>query len=235
MLTDNQKDTLRWLVQQTRAGTLIEEFVVAWRRSDSTKESLFHGYSGSGKPPQVTTGSLEALVSEGLLLRTINEYGDYECTLTGLAAHAVDTDFGAPDTSFIKHLTPLADVTDLDPQIKLRCLPQLGAGAADPKMWDSAIRTAMVILEERLRSVGGITDPSLVGVALVNQVLGQHGTLASKFSVASEQQGYRDLFAGVVGAIRNRYGHHFVDPIPEDGGATIVFINLLLKMLEDLR
>ena len=33
----------------------------------------------------------------------------------------------------------------------------------------------------------------------------------------------------------NRYGHWFIDPDPEDGGAIIVFVNLLLKMLEDLR
>ena len=34
---------------------------------------------------------------------------------------------------------------------------------------------------------------------------------------------------------RNEYGHRFVDPSPEDGGAIITFINLLLEMLEDLR
>jgi len=27
----------------------------------------------------------------------------------------------------------------------------------------------------------------------------------------------------------------FVDPSPEDGGAFVMFVNLLLKMLEDLR
>jgi hypothetical protein len=43
------------------------------------------------------------------------------------------------------------------------------------------------------------------------------------------------LYAGVVGAFRNRYAHRLIDPLPEDGGAFIVFVNLLLKMLEDLR
>jgi len=114
-------------------------------------------------------------------------------------------------------------------------LPILGAGSADPTLWDSAIRTAGVILEERLRDVGGINDPNRIGRDLVIDVFGQSGSLAQKFSVPGERSGYRDLFAGIVGAFRNRYSHRFVDPSPEDGGAFIVFINLMLKMLEDLR
>jgi hypothetical protein len=53
--------------------------------------------------------------------------------------------------------------------------------------------------------------------------------------VDSERQGYRDLYSGIVGAIRNPFGHRLIDPGPQDAGATLVFINLLLKMLEDLR
>jgi len=92
-----------------------------------------------------------------------------------------------------------------------------------------------VILEERLRDVGGVSDPGRVGRELVNDLFGQSGTLAAKFSNDSERQGYRDLYAGVVGAFRNPYAHRLVDPIPEDGGAFVVFVNLLLKKLEDLR
>jgi len=132
-------------------------------------------------------------------------------------------------------LSLTADVTNLDNEIRARCLPILDAGNANPKLWDSIVRTATVVLEERLRDIGGITDPSRVGQGLVNDVFGQHGTLAERFTVDSERQGYRDLYAGVVGAFRNPYGHRFVDPAPEDGGAFLVFVNLLLKMLEDLR
>ncbi|MEQ8961337.1 MAG: TIGR02391 family protein [Coleofasciculus sp. C2-GNP5-27] len=41
--------------------------------------------------------------------------------------------------------------------------------------------------------------------------------------------------AGIVGAFRNPSAHRLVDPTPEEGGAFIVFVNLLLKKLEDLR
>jgi len=153
------------------------------------------------------------------------------CTLTGKAYEAVDSDFAAPDTSFVRHLAPLADLTNLDGEIKTRCLPILGAGSADPKLWDSAVRTAAVILEERLRDIGGITDPSRVGQNLVNDVFGNNGTLAYKFPLDAERQGYRDIYAGVVGTFRNRYAHRLIDPTPEDGGAAIVFVNLLSSYL----
>jgi hypothetical protein len=59
--------------------------------------------------------------------------------------------------------------------------------------------------------------------------------LADRFANESDQQGYRELYAGIVGVFRNSYAHRLVDPTPEDGGAFIVFVNLLLKRLEDLR
>jgi Protein of unknown function (Hypoth_ymh) len=143
--------------------------------------------------------------------------------------------FSAPDTSFVRHVTPLADLTNFDDTLKRRCLPMLGAGGADPTLWDSAVRTAGVVLEDRLRDVGKILDPNIVGRDLVNRIFGQSGTLANKFTSSAERDGYRDLFAGVVGVIRNPSAHRLIDPTPEDGGATLVFVNLLLKKLELLR
>jgi hypothetical protein len=248
-LTDDQKELARWLVQQVREENLPEEFHVVWMPNGG-EISRFEG-----DQPTITKGTLDALAANDLLAcapnyktettqsgskvrpkitsreREINR----RCTLTGKIYEAVDSDFAAPDTSFVTHLTPLADITSLDNEIKTRCLPILGAGSADPRLWDSAIRTAGVILEDRLRDVGGIADHNRTGQNLVNGVFGQQGTLAGKFTVDSERQGYRDLYAGVVGAFRNPYGHRFVDPAPEDGGAFLVFVNLLLKMLDDLR
>ena len=82
---------------------------------------------------------------------------------------------------------------------------------------------------------GGITDPQVIGRDLVGQVFGKQGTLAAKFANAAERESHRDLYAGVVGAFRNPSAHRLVDPTPHEGGAFIVFVNLLLKKLEDLR
>jgi hypothetical protein len=245
-LTDSQKDLLRWLVQQVRDGNLAEEFVIIWLTDDQSQISGFKG-ERNAKIPNLTKGALDALAAAELILCNISyetktsSSGAREvernrrCTLLGKAYEAVDSNFSAPDTSFVKHLTPLADVTNLDNELKLRCLPILGAGGADPRLWDSVVRTAGVILEERLHDVGKIADPSRVGRDLVNDVFGKTGTLAAKFSIDAERQGYRDLYAGVVGVFRNPSAHRLIDPTPEDGGAFVVFVNLLLKMLEDLR
>ncbi len=108
----------------------------------------------------------------------------------------------------------LADVTNLDQELKQRCLPILGAGAADPKLWDAAVRVAGVILEERLRDVGGIIDPTRVGRDLVNDVFGNTGTLSAKIPVSSERQGYRELYAGIFGTFRNPNAHRLTAPSP---------------------
>jgi hypothetical protein len=249
-LTESQKSVIRWMVQENRAERLPDEFGVVWMSSGS----LITTYLG-GDQPELTRGSLDALAASDLILCSVSyrtktstrgtrrnpklEEQRFESsrhvTLTAKAFEAVDNDFSAPDTSFVTQLTPLADVTNLDEELKQRVLPILGAGSADPVMWDSAVRVASVILEERLRAVGDISDDGRVGQDLVNAVFGSSGSLADRFSRPSDQQGYRDLYAGVVGVFRNRYAHRLVDPTPEDGGAFIVFVNLLLKMLEDLR
>jgi hypothetical protein len=84
-----------------------------------------------------------------------------------------------------------------------------------------------------LRSIGGVGSES-VGRDLVNKVFGKNGTLAKEFASESEREGYRDLFAGIVGAFRNPSGHRLVDPNPHEGGAYILFVNLLLSHLERL-
>lgn len=248
-LTDQQKALARWLVQKNREGKLNEDFNIFWFNDPTgpmEPQAGFTDFQGADEELSeinITQGALDALASDELIRCNINykvttsgqREIDRRCTLTAKAYDAVDTDFSAPDTSFLTHLTPLADVSGFDAQLKQRCLPILGAGSADPTMWDSAARTAGVILEERLREVGSISDPSSIGTALVNKVFAETGTLAPKFAIASERQGYRDLYAGVVGVFRNPSAHRLIDPTPQEGGAFIVLVNLLLSKLEALR
>jgi Protein of unknown function (Hypoth_ymh) len=242
-LTDNQKNLISWIVDTVRNGISLEEFDVHW--VDDEAGYILTGYQGDRENvPIFSRWALDSLAVSELILQDIHNqrienFGEYEsfrrCTLRGLAYVAVDTKFSEPDTSFIIHLTPLADVANLDEELKSRCLPILGAGSADPKLWDSSVRTAGVILEERLRTIGEIGDKTRVDRDLVNDVFGTKGTHSRKFSSDSERQGYRDLYSGVVGAFRNPYSHRLIDPAAEDGGAFIVFVNLLIKMLEDFK
>jgi hypothetical protein len=235
-LTDKQKELVSALVDLVRQKEINETFTVSRDRQGGVwvhKPGKNTGFRFSNTETQ----AFDALARVHLLVVEIVEarFGLLTCTLTGEAYAAVDSNFAAPDTSFVKQLTPLADITNLDASLKSRCLPILGAGAADPALWDSAVRTAGVILEERLREIGQINDNNVIGRELVNKVFGEKGSLATKFVIPGEREGYRDLFAGIVGVFRNPSAHRLIDPTPEEGGATIVFVNLLLKKLEALR
>jgi hypothetical protein len=228
-LSDQQKTLIKFLVEQVRSGALSEEMLVSWSHSGSD----IVDYDGS--PPQFQKGALSVLESNGLINIRPQSAHTWWITLTGAAYEAVDSNFAEVDLSFLKFVTPLADVSGLDDSIKKRCLPILGTDGNDPVLWDSVVRTAGVILEERLRDVGGVSDKTCIGRDLVNSVFGRNGNLVAKFSNDSELQGYRELYAGVVGMFRNPSAHHLIDPAPEEGGAFIVFVNLLLKKLEALR
>lgn len=228
-LTSTQQIILSWLVQQIRDGKLAEDFYILW---ESGGRARLASVEGSVHPSAKFTKPVVKILTDEAFLATSDEH---QYTVTNKSYQAVDANFDAPDTSFLRYLTPFADTTNLDDELKVRCLPLLGIDGAAPLLWDSVVRTAVVILEERLRDVGQIADRNITGGELVNKVFGQNGTLASKFQIASERNGYRDIYAGVVGAFRNRYAHRLMDPKPEDGGEFIIFVNLLLRMLEELR
>ena len=113
-LTENQKNVLRWLVQQVRDGKLSEEFSVFWDYSGSTIPEYKRAIDDT--MPDITEGIISALASSNLLFFTpeLSGFNQREigrrCTLLGKAYEAVDSNFSAPDTSFITQLTPLADV-----------------------------------------------------------------------------------------------------------------------------
>jgi hypothetical protein len=228
-LTPSQKEVLQWLVIQGRNKSIPEEFLIRGGLGGNVKIVNY-----GGRPPQEVMSALRALANAQLVLLTQPDQGVYRVTLLGEAYTAVDSNFDEPDDSFIKHLTPLAHTTHLDSELKKRCLPSLATGS-NPSNWDNACRTAGVILEERLRDVGAIKDTSKIGLGLVNEVFSERGTLAAKVTTPAERQGYRDLYAGFFGVFRNPSAHRLADPTPEEGGAFIVFVDLLLKKLEALR
>jgi len=248
-MTDKQKAVASCLGEKVRNGNLEETFFLIWGSGicKGRDPVLIRG-DGQWELSPIDSGTLDAMQADGLIRTAADDgypfpkgfsgiappYRSVRCTITQKLMEAIESNFAAPDTSFVRHLTPLADVLHLDLELKQRCLPILGAGAADPKLWDSAVRTAGVILEERLRSIGLITDVQVIGRELVNRVFGRSGTLAMKLTHDAERESYRDLYAGVVGAFRNPSAHRLIDPTPHEGGAFIVFVNLLLAHLDKL-
>jgi hypothetical protein len=244
-LTDNQKEICKWLVGESKKGKLPDEFyfdLFTHKNKILVNRQL---PEFTIEQPEITKGTIEVLRKERLLTyKNIRgkPSGYYPQMLIGLLVtlrgqlfKAVESDFGSPDTLFTQYLTPLSDLTYLDKEIIDRCLPTLSVDSANPKNWDTAIRNAVVILEERLRDIGNIPDSNRRGKPLVNYLFGKNGTMINKFKDDSEREGYRDLYAGIVSIFRNAYTHRLIDPSPEDGGEVLGFINLLLKMLENLR
>jgi hypothetical protein len=245
-LTYGQKKLAEWLVSNVKNENLNEDFFIHWKYTGLRAEvGWISSYKGLQKDLRtITQHSIKVLAENKLLIYKVksphdptsfSKYEVWDCALIPDIYNALDNNFICTDTSFSDYLTPLTDPSSFDNELADRCFPILATGGSDPTLWDSAVRTAGVILEERLRDVGNISDPNQTGQSLVSKVFGNNGTLASKFSVPSEQSGYRDLYAGIVGAFRNPSAHRLVDPSPEEGGAFIVFVNLLLKKLEDLR
>jgi hypothetical protein len=148
---------------------------------------------------------------------------------------ATGSDLGDPDLSAIPHLIPLTEVKHLDPELWERCRFSLSSGGDDPKAWDKAVRTATVVLEERLRKLGKTEaiNPDATGEGIVNMVFGKNSVLSGKLD-DRQREAYRNLYAGMMSVFRNRYAHRIVDPSPEVGGAIIAFIDLLLKTLDDI-
>lgn len=228
-LTEAQKNFVRWLVEQVRAGMLDEEIYFT-----STNDGVsIDDYQGN--TPEVRTTTVDALHSSGCLSCDRSHQYQYKCALTSKAYEAVDSNFGASSLSAIPHLFPPTEVEHLDPELWERCLFSPSAGGDDPKAWDKAVRTAMVVLEERLRKLGRIEaiNPGATGEGIVNLIFGKNSVLAGKLD-EKQLKAYRDLYAGMMAIFRNPYAHRFIDPSPEVGGAIIAFIDVLLKRLDDI-
>jgi hypothetical protein len=149
---------------------------------------------------------------------------------------ATGSNLSEPNLSAIPHLIPLTEVKHLDPELWERCRFSLSSGGDDPKAWDKAVRTATVVLEERLRKLGKteFINPDATGEGIVNIIFaGKNPVLAGKLD-EKQLKAYRDLYGGIMAVFRNPYAHRFIDPSPEVGGAIIAFIDLLLKTLDSM-
>jgi hypothetical protein len=70
----------------------------------------------------------------------------------------------------------------------------LSAGIDDPKAWDKAVRTATVVLEERLRKLGQTENinPDATGEGIVNLIFGKTSVLSGELN-DKQLKAYRDI------------------------------------------
>jgi len=121
----------------------------------------------------------------------------------------------------------IEDQAGLDPELAQRCRQLLHLGA-----FDEAVRSAFVLLEERLRAA---TDKEgMTGVQLVNYAFSPNkGPLTQQMGrTQNEKDGLRELYAGAFRLFRNPTAHGVVDYSAAEGRAIIGLVDLLLRMLK---
>ena len=234
-LTEKQKNLLRWIVEGVRAGYFPAEDNILWGCQVFGGPS-WPNYTGSDSCPEVEFTELAILQDHRYIKWQGIASDEYKGALTQKAYEAVDSNFAEPDRSAIPHLIPLTEVEHLDSELWERVRISLSAGGDNLKAWDTGIRNATVVLEDRMRKLGNIDNinQKATGNGIVNLIFGSNKSVQKDKLPSEELEAYRDLYSGTMKLFRNRYAHRFIDPKPEEGGEIIVFINLLLKMLDNL-
>jgi len=106
-LTSEQKDLIRWLVQQVKDGKLSQEFTVTWRTGWSPLIADFEDDTS-----QITKGRLKIL-ADMQMISFIPEYAegsmvsiDWRCTLRQKAYDAIDSNFSAMNIPWMTKEAP---------------------------------------------------------------------------------------------------------------------------------
>jgi uncharacterized protein (TIGR02391 family) len=114
----------------------------------------------------------------------------------------------------------------LDEGLLRRCKHLLHMGA-----FDEAVRSAFVLLEERLRKAVG--QEGMTGTQLANHAFGKDGPLSKHLGrTPSEREGLRELYSGAFKLFRNPTAHGAVGYEAAEGKAVIGLVNLLLNILQ---
>ena len=115
----------------------------------------------------------------------------------------------------------------LDEELVRRCGPLIRMNRLD-----EAVRSAFVLLEERLRTA--VKEEGLSGAQLVNHAFNpQTGPLARHLGRSeAEREGLRELYSGAFKLFRNPTDHAVAGYAAAEGKAVIGLVDLMLKILE---
>jgi len=114
-----------------------------------------------------------------------------------------------------------------DEELVQRCGPLIHLGR-----FDEGVRSAFVLLEERLRKAVG--EEGMTGTQLANYAFNpERGPLAKHLGhTPAEREGLRELYSGAFKLFRNPTAHGVVGYSPAEGRAIIGLVDLMLKMLK---
>lgn len=115
----------------------------------------------------------------------------------------------------------------LDDELARRCRHLIHLGA-----FDEAVRSAFVLLEERLRQA--VNEEGMTGTQLANYAFNPtKGPLAKHLGRnQSEREGLRELYSGAFRLFRNPTAHGVIGYSAVEGKAIIGLVNLMLTILK---
>jgi len=120
------------------------------------------------------------------------------------------------------------DSTVLDTELAERCLSEYESGH-----YQSAVRTAFTVLEERVRNKGGFPQ-EVSGANLMLQSFNADDGPLSFGQTEGEQDGVMFLYRGAFQALRNPVSHRFAEEVDEDYARDAIHsVNLLLRLLDE--
>ena len=99
--------------------------------------------------------------------------------------------------------------------------------------FQSSVRTAFTVLEERVRELGEYSETEYGASLIQNAFHPSDGKLAFGES-SGERDGVMFLYRGAFQALRNPASHRFIESVDEDYARdAILTVNLLLRLLEE--
>ena len=115
----------------------------------------------------------------------------------------------------------------LNSELLVRCGSLIHMGK-----FDEAVRSAFVLLEERLRKA--VNKDGMTGTRLANYAFNsENGPLAKHLGrTQQEREALRELYSGAFKLFRNPTAHGFIGYEADEGKAILYFVNLLLMFLE---
>lgn len=113
------------------------------------------------------------------------------------------------------------------PDLRSDAVPEYADGH-----YQSSVRTAFRVLEERIRDEGGFSQDS-VGMGMAQDAFSPDDGPLTFAEVEAEQRGWMYLYAGGFGALRNPPSHRNEDRIDQQRAMQILhYVDLLLDVLE---
>ncbi|PAU79990.1 TIGR02391 family protein [Halorubrum salipaludis] len=119
------------------------------------------------------------------------------------------------------------DSSVLDDELVERSVSQYESGH-----YQSAVQSAFIILEERVRDRGGF-GRDIHGSDLMTESFTPDDGPLSFGETGSEQQGVMFLYRGAMQSLRNPASHRFIEEVDEDYARDVIHtVNLLLRLME---